>query len=114
MIILILILIKQKNHKLQEALDLSTRALSFNPDNHGLHFNAANIYGELGMFALSEKHFNQAIMLNPNKAKYYFNFAVLYHRQKKFDSAKVFYNKVLALNPDHVEARKQLKRLSLN
>nr|XP_006819594.1 PREDICTED: transmembrane and TPR repeat-containing protein 4-like [Saccoglossus kowalevskii] len=70
------------------ALDSARTALQYLPNEHGLYFAMANVYGKAGKYEEAEKHFHKAISLKPDSANYLGNLGVLYHRWEKYEKIK--------------------------
>lgn len=83
----------------EEALGHLDAALAIRPRAE-THFNAGNVYAELGRVAEAEEHFRSALRLNPALAEASLNLGTLLARQGRFPEARDLLLEAGARRPD--------------
>jgi tetratricopeptide (TPR) repeat protein len=81
------------------AIDCFTRCLASDPRHHEAHYNLANIYAELGNFALARAHYEIAIEIEPSFSNSYFNLGLTLAMTKQFKDAVRVLNEYRKLSP---------------
>jgi len=69
------------------AIDCFTRCLKADPRHYEAHYNLANLYSEVGNFALAKLHYETAIEIEPSFTNAYFNLALALAMNKDFKDA---------------------------
>ena len=70
-----------------KAIDCFTRCLKADPRHYEAHYNLANLYSEVGNFALAKLHYETAIEIEPTFTNSYFNLALSLAMNKNFKEA---------------------------
>lgn len=70
-----------------KALDCFTQCLKTDPRHFEAHYNLANLYGEIGNFALAKAHYEISIQLEPSFPNSYFNLGLTLAMNKEFENA---------------------------
>ena len=97
--------------RLQNAADKFEMALKANPRMLLAHTNLIAIYGDLGLYDQSEKHFDEAVRLAPGSVEAHVNRAATLIRQGRRNSAIQALRKALEMNPFYADAHSQLASL---
>ena len=69
------------------SIDCFTRSLKEEPRHYEAHYNLANLYAEVGDFALAKFHYQIAIEIEPAFRNSYFNLALVFAREKVYKEA---------------------------
>jgi tetratricopeptide (TPR) repeat protein len=91
------------------AIDCFTNCLKQDPRHHEAHYNLANLYAEVGNFALAKVHYEIAIEIEPSFTNSYFNLGLTLAMIRQFKDAVKILDQYRKLSPP--EARKQAEDL---
>lgn len=97
-----------------KAIDSFTNCLKVDPRHFEAHYNLANLYAEIGNFALAKAHYEISIELEPAFPNSYFNLGLTLAMNKQFDDAIKAIRKFRKLAPadDQALADDLIKKLS--
>ncbi len=70
-----------------KAIDCFTKCLKLDPRHFEAHYNLANLYAEVGNYALAKFHYGISIEIEPNFPNSYFNLGITLALNKEFDEA---------------------------
>ena len=103
---------QEGNHA--RAIDCFTRCLKADPRHFEAHYNLANLYSEVGNFALSRLHYETAIEIEPTFPNSYFNLALALALTKDFKEAVSVLMKYREITPaeEHQLADDLIAKLS--
>lgn len=92
----------QDNHA-TKAIDYFTQSLKNDPRHYESHYNLANLYAEVGNYALAKIHYQIAIEIEPEFANSYFNLGLTLAMNKEFQEAVNVLKKYRQMTPgeDH-------------
>ena len=90
-----------KNQKYDEALDLYTKAVVFNPSDKITMLKIANIYKLKGNNAKAISFYDKIISIDKDSTDAYFNKGLVFANQKKYDDAIKCFEKVTELTPEY-------------
>lgn len=91
---------RQRNNRIDEALQDYNKALEIRPEYHTVHNNRAIVFSLKGRFDLAIPEFTKAIQYNPNFADFYSNRGNAYSSIKDFKKALDDYNYAISLEPN--------------
>ncbi|MBT1701719.1 tetratricopeptide repeat protein [Chryseosolibacter indicus] len=83
-----------------KAIDSFTQALKHNPRHYEAHYNLANLYAEVGNYALAKLHYEIAIELEPSFPNSYYNLGLSLALMKLYDEAVKVLSTYCELTPD--------------
>jgi tetratricopeptide (TPR) repeat protein len=92
------ILESQEGHQ-AKAIDCFTRCLKEIPRHYEAHYNLANLYAEVGNFALAKVHYQIAIEVEPTFTNSYFNLGLTLAMNKEFKEAVQILHQYRTLTP---------------
>lgn len=95
--------VRYRQGKRQEGLDLLHKAVQQSPRSPHIHNNLANLLQAEGQLDKAEKHFKRAIKLNPQHAEAHFNLGHLFRNQRKWRRALHHFNQAAKLMPQQTE-----------
>jgi tetratricopeptide (TPR) repeat protein len=86
-----------------KAIDYFTQSLKNDPRHYESHYNLANLYAEVGNYALAKIHYQIAIEIEPEFANCYFNLGLALAMNKEFQEAVSILKKYRHMTPgeDH-------------
>jgi len=90
-----------KNQKYDEALDLYTKAVVFNPSDKITMLKIANIYKLKGNNAKAISFYDKIISIDKDSTDAYFNKGLVFANQKKYDEAIKCFEKVTEISPEY-------------
>ena len=90
-----------KSQKYDEALDLYTKAVVFNPSDKITMLKIANIYKLKGNNAKAISFYDKIIIIDKDSSDAYFNKGLVYANQKNYDEAIKCFEKVIEITPDY-------------
>ena len=90
-----------KKQRYDEALDLYTKAVVFNPADKIVMLKIANIYKLKGNNAKAISFYDKIISIDNESIDAYFNKGLVFANQKKYDDAIKCFEKVTELSPDY-------------
>lgn len=70
-----------------KAIDCFTLGLKHDPRHYEAHYNLANVYAELGNYALAKVHYQIAIEIEPSFSNSYFNLGLTLALNKEYEDA---------------------------
>ena len=76
---------ESKNYPL--AVDCFTRSLKEAPRHFEAHYNLANLYAEIGNFALAKVHYGIAIEIDPDFPNSHFNLGLILAMDREMENA---------------------------
>ena len=91
-------LVKHKQQKYEEAIEIFNKAIEVDPKNAENHNNRGLCYSALGEYSLAMKSIYRAMSLKPDNYLYYNNIGHQYRLQKTHDKALEWFRKALAKN----------------
>lgn len=97
-----------RNGQLQEAQQQFLRALTLDPQNPELHFEAGNLCTELAQWAEAEKHYESTLAIQPDHAKAHCNLGKCLQLNVRPDAAMSHYRMAIALDPQLSSAHHNL------
>ncbi|HEY0742486.1 MAG TPA: tetratricopeptide repeat protein [Chryseosolibacter sp.] len=88
-----------------KAIDYFTQCLKHDPRHYESHYNLANLYAEVGNYALAKIHYQIAIEIEPEFANSYFNLGLTLAMNKEFQAAVDILKKYRHMTPgeDHAQ-----------
>lgn len=92
-----------------KAIDAFTNCLKHDPRHYEAHYNLANLYAEVGNFALARVHYEIAIEIEPSFPNSYFNLGLTLAMSKQFKEAVKVLDEYKRLSPP--ENRQQAEEL---
>ncbi|MFN3839897.1 MAG: tetratricopeptide repeat protein [Cyclobacteriaceae bacterium] len=104
---------KEGNHA--GAIDAFTRCLGHEPRHHEAHYNLANLYAEVGNYALAKIHYALASEIEPGFPNSYFNLGLTLAMNKEYPEAVTMLRKYCSLTSpqDHKQALELINQLSM-
>ena len=90
--------------KLEEAIDIYSKALAIKPDYAEAYHNTGIILKEQGKLEETIEACSKALVIKPDYTEAYYNIGVTLQEQGKLEEAIEAYNKALAIKPDNAEA----------
>jgi tetratricopeptide (TPR) repeat protein len=90
--------------RLDEAIDLMSRATAIEPAQAVYHFNLSEVYRRAEKFDAAISSARRAIQLNPKFAKAYFNMALALTAVRKLDDAISACRRAIELEPGFIQA----------
>ncbi len=100
-------IIRSKQSKMSESVDLFSKALQENPRHLESHFNLGNVYSDLGNTKLARFHYETALLVQPDFTDCYYNLALLEIEEKHYDKAiraLMKYQQLLGFIDEQVES----------
>lgn len=73
--------------KITRAIDCFTLSLKHNPRHHEAHYNLANLYAEIGNYALAKAHYEISIEVEPSFPNSYFNLGITLAINNEYEEA---------------------------
>lgn len=97
-----------------KAIDALTRCLSHEPRHYEAHYNLANLYAEVGNYALAKTHYAMASEIEPGFSSSYFNLGLTLAMNKEYNEAVSVLRKYCSLTApeDHKQAMELISQLS--
>jgi tetratricopeptide (TPR) repeat protein len=80
-------IIESQEGNTAKAIDCFTKCLRQDPRHHEAHYNLANLYAEVGNFALAKVHYEIAIEIEPAFMNSYFNLGLTLAMTRQFKDA---------------------------
>ncbi|MCR9254032.1 MAG: tetratricopeptide repeat protein [bacterium] len=80
-------ILRTKQGRLPESVDLFSKALQVNSRHLESHFNLGNVYSDMGNNKLAKFHYETALIIDPNFADCFYNLALLFIEEKSYDEA---------------------------
>jgi tetratricopeptide (TPR) repeat protein len=107
-------IIESQENNYPKAIDCFTKALKNNPRHYEAHYNLANLYAEVGNFALAKIHYEIAIELEPTFQNSYYNLGLTLAMLKQYADAVNILTTYRELNPedDHQQTNDLIFKLS--
>jgi tetratricopeptide (TPR) repeat protein len=107
------ILESQEEHT-TKAIDCFTQSLKVDPRHFESHYNLANLYAEVGNFALAKVHYEVSIEIEPTFPNSYFNLGLTLAMNKDFKGAiKILYRyKQLTPGEEHLTTNDLIEKLN--
>jgi tetratricopeptide (TPR) repeat protein len=102
-------IIESQEGNYPKAIDCFTQALKNNPRHNEAHYNLANLYAEVGNFALAKIHYEIAIELDSAFPNTYYNLGLALAIMKQYSEAVKVLKTYRELSPD--EEHKQMDNL---
>jgi tetratricopeptide (TPR) repeat protein len=102
-------IIESQDGHTAKAIDSFTKCLKHDPRHYEAHYNLANLYAEVGNFALSKVHYEIAIEIEPSFLNSYFNLGLTLAMNRQFKEAVKVLDEYKRLSPP--EAQKQAEDL---
>ena len=90
--------------RLDEAIDLISRAIAINPNQVVYHCNLSEMYRRAGKADEAMSSARHAIRLKPGFAKAYSNMGLALTQVRRFDDAVAAFRRAVELNPEFAEA----------
>ena len=90
-----------RKQRYDEALDLYTKAVVFNPSDKITMLKIANIYKLKGNNAKAISFYDKIITIDASSNDAYFNKGLVYANQKNYDEAIKCFEKVIELSPEY-------------
>ena len=90
-----------KSQKYDEALNLYTKAVVFNPADKITMLKIANIYKLKGNNAKAINYYDKIISIDKDSTDAYFNKGLVFANQKKYDEAIKCFEKVTEISPEY-------------
>lgn len=96
-----------------KAIDYFTLSLKHDPRHFEAHYNLANLYADVGNFALAKVHYKVSIEIEPSFPNSYFNLGLTLAMSKEFLEAINVLNQYRQLTPesDHRQANELIRTL---
>lgn len=106
------ILMSQQD-ELAKSIDYLTKCLELSPRHFEAHYNLANVYSDMGNYALAKTHYEVAINVDPDFPNSYYNLGLVLISLKSYQKAIESINKYINLSPDsdHKVASELIKTL---
>lgn len=97
-----------------KAIDAFTRCLSHEPRHYEAHYNLANLYAEVGNYALAKVHYAMASEIEPGFPNSYFNLGLTLAMNKEYNEAVSVLRTYCSLTApeDHKQAMELINQLS--
>ena len=95
-------IIESQNGLTAKAIDSFTRCLRHDPRHYEAHYNLANLYAEVGNFALAKIHYEIAIEIEPSFPNSYFNLGLTLAMSKQFKDAVKVLDEYKKLTPPDI------------
>lgn len=80
-------ILESQDDNASKAIDYFTQSLKNDPRHYESHYNLANLYAEVGNYALAKIHYQIAIEIEPEFANSYFNLGLTLAMNKEFQEA---------------------------
>jgi tetratricopeptide (TPR) repeat protein len=95
------------------AIDCFTKCLALEPRHFEAHYNLANLYAEVGNYALAKVHYGISIEVEPAFPNGYYNLGLTLAMNKEFKEAIYMLNRYRQLAPaeDHHQANELIAQL---
>lgn len=93
-------IIESQEGSYPKAIDAFTQALKHNPRHYEAHYNLANLYAEVGNYALAKIHYEIAIELEPSFSNSYYNLGLCLAMMKLYEDAVKVLSTYRDLTPD--------------
>jgi tetratricopeptide (TPR) repeat protein len=104
-------IIESQNGLTAKAIDSFTQCLKNDPRHYEAHYNLANLYAEVGNFALAKVHYEIAIEIEPSFPNSYFNLGLTLAMSRQFKQAVKVLDEYKKLSPpDQQEQAEDLIR----
>jgi tetratricopeptide (TPR) repeat protein len=106
-------IIESQSDNHARAIDAFTKCLSHEPRHYEAHYNLANLYAEVGNYALAKVHYAIASEIEPAFPNSYFNLGLTLAMNKEYEEAIRVLKKYCSLTPpdDHRQAMELLSQL---
>ncbi|QOI98138.1 MAG: tetratricopeptide repeat protein [Flammeovirgaceae bacterium] len=103
---------QKENHA--RAIDAFTKCLVNDPRHYEAHYNLANLYAEVGNYALAKVHYAIASEIEPTFPNSYFNLGITLAMNREYTEAIRVLKKYCSLTPaeDHGPAIELISQLS--
>lgn len=95
------------------AIDCFTNSLKHNPRHYESHYNLANLYAEVGNYALAKVHYGIAIEIESDFPNSYFNLGLTLAMNREYKEAAQALNQYMQLTPseEHAQAHQLVRQL---
>lgn len=87
-----------------KAIDCFTQSLKVDPRHFESHYNLANLYAEVGNFALAKVHYEVSIEIEPSFPNSYFNLGLILAMNRDFKGAVTILYRYKELTPGEEHA----------
>jgi tetratricopeptide (TPR) repeat protein len=97
-----------------KAIDCFTMCLKHDPRHYEAHYNLANLYAEVGNYALAKIHYQISIEIEPTFSNCYFNLGLTLAMNKEYTEALNILNQYRQMTPgeDHKQLNDLIFKLS--
>jgi tetratricopeptide (TPR) repeat protein len=93
-------IIESQENNYPKAIDCFTMALKCEPRHYEAHYNLANLYAEVGNFALAKVHYEISVELEPAFPNSYFNLGITLAMMRQYQEAINVLTTYKTLSPD--------------
>ena len=96
-----------------KAVDFLTKCLAVNPRHFEAHYNLANVYSDMGNYALAKTHYEISMEIAPDFPNSYYNLGLVLVSLKQYDAAAEVIKQYINLSPgyDHEVANDLIRTL---
>lgn len=106
-------ILESQDGGLTRAIDCFTNSLKNDPRHYEAHYNLANLYAEIGNYALAKAHYEISIEINPTFPNSYFNLGLTLAMNQEYENAVKAFSHYKKLVPDdHQQADHLIHQLS--
>jgi tetratricopeptide (TPR) repeat protein len=107
-------IIESLDGKYTKAIDCFTMGLKHDPRHYEAHYNLANLYAEVGNYALAKIHYQISIEIEPTFSNCYFNLGLTLAMNKEFSEAINILTQYRQMTPgeDHKQINDLIFKLS--
>ncbi len=80
-------ILRTRQGRLPESVDMFSKALQENPRHLESHFNLGNVYSDMGNNQLAKFHYETALIIDPKLTDCFYNLALLFIEEKSYEEA---------------------------
>jgi tetratricopeptide (TPR) repeat protein len=104
--------LSERDVRLEEALQMSQKAVAAEPDNAAYLDTIGWIYYKLGNYIEAEKYIKQAIELRESSAVVFEHLGDVYHKLGNSEQARQYWSKALNLDSENAELKQKLEMIN--
>lgn len=101
-----------QNKEFDKALELFTKAIQLNPNDHIFWSNRSGVYASLGKFEEALEDASMCVTLKPDWAKGYARKGLALYYLGKYEEAEETYNAGLKLDPNNAQMKEGLEQVN--
>ncbi len=97
-------LVLKDQGKLEEAIEVYTKALSIKPNYAEAYNNMGNVFQKQGKLEEAREIYKKALSIKPDYAEAYNNIGNVFQKQGKLEEARETYKKAVSIKPDYPDS----------